>query len=132
MPKLDHAASLTSSDAASKQKATLQQRTTNRKSINTGYDALFLRRKVATSPPTWPVIPVIANICLFSPSNFPSHQMRKKAKALHESATETAWLNGNNLEREAKKEKKEKQLRALTLTGLLMEGVSQTCERFLT
>src|SRR5450432_2730281 len=48
MPKLDHAASLTSSDAASKQKATLQQRTTNRKSINTGYNVLFLRRKVAS------------------------------------------------------------------------------------
>jgi hypothetical protein len=47
MPKLDHAASLTSSDVASKQKATLQQRTTNRKSINTGYNVFFLRRKVA-------------------------------------------------------------------------------------
>src|SRR5215470_3126481 len=47
MSKLDHAASLISSDAASTQKATLQQRTTNRKSINAGYDALFLRRKVA-------------------------------------------------------------------------------------
>src|SRR5260221_3355521 len=47
MSKLDHAASLTSSDAAAKQKATLQQRTTNRKSINTGYNVLFLRRKVA-------------------------------------------------------------------------------------
>ena len=61
--------------------------------------------------------------------------MRKKAKALHESATEAAWLNGNNLEKEAintKKEKEEKQLKALTLTGLLMEGVSQTCKRFLT
>jgi hypothetical protein len=51
MSKLDHAASLTSSDAASKQKATLQQRTTNRKSINTGYNALFLRRKVAKGAP---------------------------------------------------------------------------------
>jgi hypothetical protein len=61
--------------------------------------------------------------------------MRKKAKALHESGTEAAWLNGNNLEKEAintKKEKEEKQLKALTLTGLLMEGVSQTCKRFLT
>jgi hypothetical protein len=48
MSKLDHAASLTSSDAASTRKATLQQCTTNRKSINTGYDALFLRRKVAS------------------------------------------------------------------------------------
>src|SRR6266496_4418902 len=47
MSKLDHAASLTSSDAASTRKATLQQRTTNRKSINTGYKALYLRRKVA-------------------------------------------------------------------------------------
>src|ERR1700739_2247116 len=47
MSKLDHAASLISSDAASKQKATLQQRTTNRKSKNTGYNVLFLRRKVA-------------------------------------------------------------------------------------
>src|SRR6266852_2578874 len=48
MPKLDHAASLISSDAASTRKATLQQRTTNRKSINTGYNVLFLRRKVAS------------------------------------------------------------------------------------
>ena len=47
MSKLDHVVSLTSSDAASKQKATLQQRTTTRKSINTGYNVLFLRRKVA-------------------------------------------------------------------------------------
>src|SRR2546426_12169220 len=47
MSKLDHAASLTSSDAAAKQKATLQQRTTHRKPINTGYNVLFLRRKVA-------------------------------------------------------------------------------------
>src|SRR5437660_11106567 len=46
MSKLDHAASLISSDAASPRKATLLQCTTNRKSINTGYDALFLRRKV--------------------------------------------------------------------------------------
>src|SRR6266567_822012 len=54
MSKLDHAASLISSDAAAKQKATLQQRTTNRKSINTGYNVLFLRRKVArerSNPP---------------------------------------------------------------------------------
>src|SRR3981189_1361369 len=48
MSKLDHVVSLTSSDAASKQKATLQQRTTTRKSINTGYNVLFLRRKVAS------------------------------------------------------------------------------------
>src|SRR4030095_15453679 len=47
MSKLDHAASLISSDAASTQKATLQQRITNRKSINTGDNVLFLRRKVA-------------------------------------------------------------------------------------
>src|SRR4030095_4382944 len=47
MSKLDHAASLTSSDAASTRKATLQQRITNTKSINTGYNVLFLRRKVA-------------------------------------------------------------------------------------
>jgi hypothetical protein len=47
MSKLDHAASLISSDAASTRKATLQQCTTNRKSINTRYDALYLRRKVA-------------------------------------------------------------------------------------
>src|SRR6266481_5504988 len=46
MSKLDHAASLISSDAASTQKATLQHRTTNRKSINTGYETLYLRRKV--------------------------------------------------------------------------------------
>src|SRR4030095_6115741 len=50
MSKLDHAASLTSSDAASTRKATLQQRITNRKSINTGYNVLFLRRKVARFP----------------------------------------------------------------------------------
>src|SRR5438445_3444613 len=54
MSKLDHAASLTSSDAAAKQKATLQQRTTHRKSINTGYNVLFLRRKVAKQ--RWPSI----------------------------------------------------------------------------
>src|SRR6266446_2915186 len=48
MPKLDHAASLISSDAASTRKATLQRRTTNRKSINTGYNVLFLRRKVTS------------------------------------------------------------------------------------
>src|SRR3989442_903923 len=47
MSKLDHAASLTSSDAASTRKATLQHRATNRKSKNTGYDVLILRRKVA-------------------------------------------------------------------------------------
>jgi predicted transcriptional regulator of viral defense system len=38
-------------------------------------------------------------------------------------ATKAAWLNGNNLEKEeinTKKEKEEKQLKALTLTGLLM------------
>jgi hypothetical protein len=49
MSKLDHAASLISSDAAAKQKATLQQRTTNRKSINSGYNVSFLRRKVAST-----------------------------------------------------------------------------------
>ena len=48
MSKLDHAASLISSDAASTRKATLQHRTINRKSINTGYNVLFLRRKVAS------------------------------------------------------------------------------------
>src|SRR5204863_7569537 len=47
MSKLDHAASLISSDAASTRKATLPQCTTNRKSINIDYDPLFLRRKVA-------------------------------------------------------------------------------------
>ena len=44
-------------------------------------------------------------------------------------ATEAAWLNGNNLEKEeinTKKEKEEKQLIALTLTGLLMEGGIRT------
>src|SRR4030095_15877494 len=50
MSKLDHAASLIPSDAASTQKATLQQRTTNRKPINACYDALYLRRKVAIDP----------------------------------------------------------------------------------
>src|SRR5216684_3034189 len=49
MSKLDHAASLISSDAASTRKATLQHRTTNRKSINTCYDASYLRRKVANN-----------------------------------------------------------------------------------
>jgi hypothetical protein len=47
MSKLDHAASLFSSDPASTRKATLQHRTTNRNSINTRYGALYLRRKVA-------------------------------------------------------------------------------------
>jgi hypothetical protein len=40
-------------------------------------------------------------------------------------ATEAAWLNGNNLEKEEikkRKEKKENGRKALTLTGLLMEG----------
>ncbi len=41
-------------------------------------------------------------------------------------ATDAAWLNGNNLEKEEIKKKKEKrdknERRALTLTGLLMEG----------
>src|SRR5882724_9302428 len=48
MSKLDHAASLISSDAASTRKATLPQRTTKRKSTNTGCDALYLRWKVAS------------------------------------------------------------------------------------
>src|SRR5207245_11229486 len=47
MPKLDHAASLISSDAASTRKATLQHQTTNRKFTNSHQDALYLRRKVA-------------------------------------------------------------------------------------
>ena len=42
-------------------------------------------------------------------------------------ATEAAWLNGNNLEKEEIKKKKEKkrknERKALTLTGLLMEGL---------
>ena len=43
-------------------------------------------------------------------------------------ATEAAWLNGNNLEKEeTKKKKKEKkrqnERKDLTLTGLLMEGL---------
>jgi hypothetical protein len=39
-------------------------------------------------------------------------------------ATEAAWLNGNNLEKEEIKKKKEKnERRDLTLTGLLMEGL---------
>src|SRR6266853_2939717 len=45
--KLDHAASLISSDAASAQKATLQHRTIKRKFINACYDALYLRWIVA-------------------------------------------------------------------------------------
>src|SRR5882724_8900040 len=48
MPKLDHAASLISSDAAATRKATLQHLRFNRKSINTRYNALFLRRKVVS------------------------------------------------------------------------------------
>ena len=38
-------------------------------------------------------------------------------------ATEAAWLDGNNMEKEETKKNKEKnERRALTLTGLLMEG----------
>src|ERR1700745_486597 len=37
--------------------------------------------------------------------------------------TEAAWLNGNHLEKETKK-KKEKMKNALTLTGLLIEGLT--------
>src|SRR5580704_1432270 len=48
MSKLYHAASLISSDAASTRKATLQHRTINRKPINTRFDALYLRWKVAS------------------------------------------------------------------------------------
>jgi hypothetical protein len=43
-------------------------------------------------------------------------------------ATEAAWLNGDNLEKEEIKKKKEKmknERKGLTLTGLLMEGPSQ-------
>jgi hypothetical protein len=41
-------------------------------------------------------------------------------------ATEAAWLNGNNLEKETTKKKKGKNERkGLTLTGLLMEGVME-------
>ena len=45
-------------------------------------------------------------------------------------ATEAAWLNGNNCEKEeineAEKEKKRKDERkVLTLTGLLMEGLDR-------
>src|SRR5258708_35657595 len=47
MSKLDHAASLVSSDAASTRKPTRQQRTIKRKPINTSYDRLYLRRKEA-------------------------------------------------------------------------------------
>jgi hypothetical protein len=53
MSKLDHAASLISSDAASTRKATLQQRTANGKSINAGYNVFFLRRKGATEFSKW-------------------------------------------------------------------------------
>jgi hypothetical protein len=46
-------------------------------------------------------------------------------------ATEAAWLNGDNLEKEeineAEREKKRKDERkVLTLTGLLMEGLGQS------
>jgi hypothetical protein len=47
MSKLDHAASLFSSDAAPTRKATLQHRATNRKFTKTQQNALNLRRKVA-------------------------------------------------------------------------------------
>jgi hypothetical protein len=42
-------------------------------------------------------------------------------------ATEAAWLNGNNLEKEETKKKEKNgrnQRKDLTLTGLLMEGLS--------
>ena len=45
-------------------------------------------------------------------------------------ATEAAWLNGNNLEKEEikKKKKEKKKKKRLTLTGLLMEGLDlQAC-----
>jgi hypothetical protein len=49
-------------------------------------------------------------------------------------ATEAAWLNGNNLEKEETKKKKEKmkknERKDLTLTGLLMEGVRIFLIRF--
>jgi hypothetical protein len=41
-------------------------------------------------------------------------------------ATEAAWLNGNNLEKEEKEEERNRgknQRKALTLAGLLMEGL---------
>jgi hypothetical protein len=48
-------------------------------------------------------------------------------------ATEAAWLNGNNLEKEETKKKKEEERKngknerkALTLTGLLMEGLQDS------
>src|SRR6266403_4853276 len=50
MSKLDHAASLISSDAASPRKATLAPRARGRKSINAGYDPLYLRREVTRNP----------------------------------------------------------------------------------
>ena len=41
-------------------------------------------------------------------------------------ATEAAWLGGNNMEKEeTKKNKGKNERRALTLTGLLMEGAIQ-------
>jgi hypothetical protein len=51
-------------------------------------------------------------------------------------ATEAAWLNGNNLEKEEIKKKKEKKERkngrkVLTLTGLLMEGVGEDLDKFI-
>jgi hypothetical protein len=39
-------------------------------------------------------------------------------------ATEAAWLNRNNLEKEGnRKEERQNERKALTLTGLLMEGL---------
>jgi hypothetical protein len=46
-------------------------------------------------------------------------------------ATEAAWLNGNNLEKEKNKEEEEtkNERKALTLTGLLMEGIEYNARR---
>jgi hypothetical protein len=48
MSKLDHAASLFPSDAASTQKATFQRRSDERKFTNMHYNSLYPRRKVAS------------------------------------------------------------------------------------
>src|SRR6266496_3954651 len=90
MSKLDHAASLTSSDAASTRKATLQQRTTNRKSINTGYKALYLRRKVAREVAMWSKKkPDTTQAADPEPTSLQTNQPPKLAPAFWEGTTRT-------------------------------------------
>jgi len=58
-------------------------------------------------------------------AKFRSKNQRLAGRSASRRATEAAWLNGNNLEKEetTKKKKREKNERkGLTLTGFLMEG----------